>query len=276
MSIENPLKQWHETHKIEENGISYFLKQYEPNSYEIRNEVSWLTSTMLKSCQSFNVPDVKEASIEQGYVKMDYINIVDNPDKEKIIDYLTSCAVELHSLIKTDEPYLRTKISKNDYIPYLENFAQERVDLINKEFPISPELSEWINKQIKELKVKYFSIVHRDLRCRHLLFSEKDKPTLIDWEFSNISEPAQDLAKLIYDSVVNHDMARDVIFDKVIDNYSSERNISKEELEKKVLTFLPIIPLEHCSSFVRRKPDGYEKEVLKDIAFINTLYNEKK
>lgn len=40
MSIENPLKQWHETHKIEENGISYFLKQYEPNSYEIRNEIS--------------------------------------------------------------------------------------------------------------------------------------------------------------------------------------------------------------------------------------------
>lgn len=276
MSIENPLKQWHETHTIEENGVSYFLKNYEPNSYEIRNEISWLTSTMLKSCQSFNVPEIKESSIEKGYVKMNYINIIDNPDKEKIVDYLTTCAIELHSLIKTDEPYLRTKITKNDYIPYLEQFAQERINLINKDFLVSPEISEWISKQINELKVKYFSIVHRDLRCRHLLFSEAEKPTLIDWEFSNISEPAQDLAKLIYDGVVNHGMPRDIIFDKIIDNYSSERKTSKEELEKKVLTFLPIIPLEHCASFVKRKPEGYEKEVLKDIAFINTLYNEKK
>jgi thiamine kinase-like enzyme len=148
--------------------------------------------------------------------------------------------------------------------------------LIDKDFSISPEVSEWINKQINELKVKYFSIVHRDLRCRHLLFSESEKPTLIDWEFSNISEPAQDLAKLIYDSVVNHNMHRDVIFDRVIDHYAPERKISKEDLEKKVLAFLPIIPLEHCASFVKRRPDGYEKEVLKDLAFITTLYDEKK
>lgn len=276
MNIENPLKQWHETHKIEENGVSYFLKHYEPSSYEIRNEINWLTSTMIKSCKTFNVPEIKEASIERGYVKMDYIDIVDNPDKEAVVDYLTQCAVELHDLIKTKEPYLRTKITRNDYIPYLEQFAQERIDLINRDFAISPEISEWINMQVKELKVKYFSIVHRDLRCRHLLYSESEKPALIDWEFSNISEPAQDLAKLIYDSVVNHDMSRDIVFKQVINNYASERKISKEELEKKVLTFLPIIPLEHCSSFVRRKPIGYEKEVLKDLAFITTLYNEKK
>jgi len=274
--IENPLKQWHETHKIEEDGVAYFLKHYEPASYEIRNEINWLTSTMIKSCSSFNTPEVKEASVDEGYIKMNYIDIIDNPDKEKIVDYLTECAVELHSLIKSDKPYLRTKITKNDYISYLEDFAQQRVDLISKDFLISPDVSEWVNKQVKELKVKYFSVVHRDLRCRHLLFSDSEKPTLIDWEFSNISEPAQDLAKLIYDSVVNHGMKRDFIFDKVIDRYATERKISKEELEKKVLTFLPIIPLEHCASFVTRKPDGYEKEVLKDLAFITTLYDEKK
>lgn len=274
--IENPLKQWHETHRIEEGGISYFLKHYEPGSYEIRNEISWLTSTMIKSCSSFGTPDIKEASVDGGYVKMNYINIIDNQDKEKIIDYLTSCAVELHSLIKSSEPHLRTKITKNDYIPYLEDFAQQRINSINKDFLISQEVSEWINKQIKELKVKYFSVVHRDLRCRHLLFSESEKPTLVDWEFSNISEPAQDLAKLIYDGVVNHGMDRDLIFNKVIDHYATEKKISKEELEKKVLTFLPIIPLEHCASFVKRKPTGFEKEVLKDLAFITTLYDDKK
>jgi thiamine kinase-like enzyme len=230
---------------------------------------------MIKSCKTFSVPEIRDSSIEKGYVKIDYIDIIDNQDKEKVVDYLTECAIELHSLIKTDEPYLRTKITKNDYIPYLKQFAQERIDLIDKDFSVSPEVSEWINKQIKELKVKYFSIVHRDLRCRHLLFSESEKPTLIDWEFSNISEPAQDLAKLIYDSVVNHNMPRDIVFDKVIDHYASERKISKDDLEKKVLTFLPIIPLEHCASFVKRKPTGYEREVLKDLAFITTLYDEK-
>jgi len=47
-------------------------------------------------------------------------------------------------------------------------------------------------------------------------------------------------------------------------------------LERKVLTFLPIIPLEHCASFVKRKPAGFEQEVLKDLAFITTLYDDKK
>lgn len=276
MKLENPLKQWHETHKIEEEGVTYFLKHYEPNSYEIKNEVSWLTSTMLKSCNSFKVPEIKEASIEEGLIKMEYIDIVDNPNKEKIVDYLTECAIELHSVLSSDKPLLRTKINSNEYIPYLENFAQERIDLVGKDHPIAPEVSIWINKQIAELKVKYFSIVHRDLRCRHLLYSESEKPTLIDWEFSNISEPAQDLAKLIYDGVVNHGMSRDDILKKVVDNYSSEKRISKDELEKKILTFLPIIPLEHCASFVKRKPAGYKAEVLKDLAFINTLYDQNK
>lgn len=274
--MENPLKQWHETRKIKENGVAYFLKYYEPESYEIRNEINWLTSTMIKSCGSFKVPEIKEASIDKGYIKMNFIDIVDSPDKEKIVDYLTECAVELHSLVKSDEPHLRVKTSRSDYIPYLEKFAQQKIEVIDKDFPISGEVSEWINKQISELKVKYFSIVHRDLRCRHLLLSESDKPTLIDWEFSNISEPAQDLAKLIYDGVVNHNIPRDLLLGRVISNYAFGKKISKDELEKRVLTFLPIIPLEHCESFVRRKPNGYEHEVLKDLAFITTLYDENR
>lgn len=276
MGIENNFKQWHETHKINEDGVFYFLKKYEPNSYEISNEISWLTSTMIKSCKNFDVPAIKETSMSQGYVKMNYIDIVEKLSKEEIVEYLTECAVELHSLVKSEKPHLRTNISSSDYKPYLNNFVKERIDLVNNEFFISQEIIDWISKQIYDLRIKYFSIVHRDLRCRHLLFSDAEKPTLIDWEFSNISEPSQDLAKLIYDGVVNHKMDRKNILDNIVSNYAKERKISEEEVKKNVLTFLPIIPLEHCASFIKRKPAGYEKEVLKDIAFITTLYDEEK
>lgn len=270
------LKQWHETSKIEEDGILYFLKKYEPESYEVRNEISWLTSTMIRSCSSFKVPNIKQSSVEHGYVKMEYIDINNFPPKEEIVDFLTASAIELHSLINTSEPHLRTKINQGEYAAYLKVFAKERINEVGKEFKIQPEIAYWIYSQIEALKFKYFSIVHRDLRLRHMLFTENAKPTLIDWEFSNISDPAQDLAKLIYDGVVNHHMDREYLIKKIVENYSSEIKISSEELEKKIISFLPIIPLEHSMSFVKRKPDGYEVEVMKDLAFITTLYEEKK
>jgi hypothetical protein len=270
------LKQWHETSKVEENGVLFFLKKYEPESYEIKNEISWLTSTMIRSCSSFKVPDVKESSVEQGYVKMEHIDVNIFPTNGEIVDFLTASAVELHSLISTNEPRLRTKISQGEYTSYLHNFTKERIERIDQEFKIQPEVSYWIHNQIEALKFKYFSIVHRDLRLRHMLFTEGEKPTLVDWEFSNISDPAQDLAKLIYDGVVNHRMDREKLTKKVVDNYTSEIKISSEELEKKILAFLPIIPLEHGMSFVKRRPSGYEVEVMKDLAFITTLYEEKK
>ena len=267
-------KQWHETQSFEENGVLYFLKKYEPKSYEIKNEISWLTSTMLRSADTFRVPNIIDSSVIKGEVKMEHIDVVLPPEKEKIIEYLTNCASELHSLLRSEKLHMRTKISENEYIPYLHKFADERIIGIGKEFEIAESVTEWIHDQIAELKAKYFSVVHRDLRFRHLLFSEKDKPALIDWEFSNISEPSQDLAKLIYDSVVNHEMDFDIAKKQVIDQYSYQNKISAEELEKKITTFLPIIPLEHGLSFVKRKPVGYEKEIIKDLAFIRAVYEK--
>jgi thiamine kinase-like enzyme len=113
------------------------------------------------------------------------------------------------------------------------------------------------------------------LRLRHLLLSNENIPYLIDWEFSNISEPSQDLAKLIFDWVVNHWLDFKLFFHKVIDRYSHENNISFELLRKRVLTFLPIIPLEHTTSFILRKPEWYKQEVLKDLSFINKVFNEE-
>jgi hypothetical protein len=279
MNEDKFLKQWHPTRKIEENGVLYFLKNYNPNSYEIKNEVSWLMSNMIKSCFNFNIPNIKEVDIEKGYVKMDHINAIDNKTKDELTNYLLSCAIELHSLIKSDNPKMRTQgVSKQDYSEYVKNFAKLRIDQINSQgHEIPDEIIAWILKQIEGLKVDYFTIVHRDLRARHLLFSDdSEKPTLIDWEFTNISEPAQDLAKIIYDGVMQNNLDEVMLKNKVIDIYSNVRSISKDEIEQKVMAFLPILPLEHSASFLERKPKGYEKEVLKDLLFIQTTYEKNK
>lgn len=270
------LYQWHETHRIEEDGIAYFLKKYEPNSYEIKNEIGWLMSTMVRTCESFDVPEIKDASVKQGFVKMNFIDVTkDKP--EEILRYLVQSAMELHSLVHSTRPQLRTRdITETNYKEYVHDFARERIEGIGTtEYQLPKEIADWILGQIDRMRVEYFTIVHRDLRARHLLFSEgKLKPTLIDWEFANISEPAQDVAKVIYDATVVHSMDRDAVMREVIDAYAHDRKESADELRQKVMAFLPIIPLEHSFSFVTRKPDGYEAEVLKDLCFIRMLYEE--
>ena len=171
---------------------------------------------------------------------------------------------------------MRTKIRESQYIDYLQNYTRERIDITNWEFEMNPDMVSWIEKNIQELRYWKFSIVHRDLRHRHLLLSEDNKPTLIDWEFSNISEPAQDLAKLIFDWVVNHWLDFNKFFDQVIDGYAYQRKISPDLLRSRILVFLPIIPLEHTNSFTLRKPDWYVQEVEKDLWFIKQVFNEEK
>jgi len=268
--------QWHETKRIEENGLVYLLKQHTPNSYEVRNEISWLTNSLFASLNTFKVPQVKSASIEEGFIKMEYVDAKKQPTKEEILAYLIENASELHSLIKTDQPSLRTKTKASEYTPYVRKFTEDRIETVGGDFNLDRDVSEWILTKINKLTTRYFSIVHRDLRLRHLIIPELGKPTLIDWEYSNISDPAQDLAKLIYDCVVNHKMDKDTVLREVIDKYAYNTKSSKDELQQRVSTFLPVIPLEHCAAFVKRKPNGYESEVQKDLAFIFSLYEEEK
>jgi hypothetical protein len=51
--------------------------------------------------------------------------------------------------------------------------------------------------------------------------------------------------------------------------------ISKELLRERIIVFLPIIPLEHIDSFLRRKPYGYKEEVKKDLSFIISIYKKE-
>ncbi len=130
---------------------------------------------------------------------MKCITEAEGKNKDQAFDHLITCAVELHGLIRSNEPHLRTKIGHGEYIPYLKKYVNEKINFTNSSFPLDHDIKHWIEKQIRNLKHGEFTIVHRDLRLRHLLFAENQKPTLIDWEFSNISEPAQDLAKLVFD-----------------------------------------------------------------------------
>jgi hypothetical protein len=83
------------------------------------------------------------------------------------------------------------------------------------------------------------------------------------------------LAKIIYDGfILNQDFKN--VKTKIIENYSGARDIKRDELEEKISAFLPIIPLEHSSSLLTRKPDNYEVDLLRDIYFIQTLYEEEK
>jgi len=270
------LKQWHSTDLIEEAWESIFVKHFKPNSYEIRNEISWLTLNILHSRKNFNVPNLREASISSGYIKMDWIKELEDSNKECTFNHLIDCAVELHWLIESDRPHMRINITESEYIEYLRKYTRERIDVTNWEFHMNPDMIYWIENNIQELRYWKFSIVHRDLRHRHLLLSLENKPTLIDWEFSNISEPAQDLAKLVFDWVVNHWLDFNTFFNKVIDRYAYQRKISSDLLRSRVLVFLPIIPLEHTHSFILRKPEWYELEVEKDLWFIKQVFNEEK
>jgi len=273
------ISQWHETSLIKEDGVVTFLKKYEPDSYEIKNELSWLTSNLFSACSSFRVPRVKEASIENGYVKMEGIDVSKTltPTKQEMLNYLIEVAGELHSILQTHEPKMRNSASAEEYNGYVTNFAKHRIDIVKSSVGFEKEVSDWIYDKIKTLRNKYFSIVHRDLRFRHLLFSKDNKkPTLIDWEFSNISHPAQDLAKLVYDTVVNYDLEYEDTVQNIVSNYSYITKQSTDEVENNVRVFLPIMPLEHCASFLRRKPKGYEEEVSRDLAYLSSLYEEEK
>ncbi|MEK7633098.1 MAG: aminoglycoside phosphotransferase family protein [Patescibacteria group bacterium] len=275
---EGSLTQWHETQKIEEGGIAYFLKRYKPDGEEIKNEIGWLTSSILRSCRAFAVPEVRSASVEEGWIKMGYIDVASGPSEAVMTDRLIKSALELHRLIRTDQPHVRGGASASEYSAYTKRRAQQKIAALEgTEFEISGDVVLWMEKKIEALKTKYFSVVHRDLRARHLLFGiDTMKPTLIDWEFSDVSDPAQDLAKVIYDAVVDRRLNRDEVVKYVIDSYAQESGMSAKEIEERVRVFLPIIPLEHAMSFVTRKPEGYEAKVMADVCFVQSLYEEEK
>ena len=269
-------KQWHETYVIEKQDILLFLKKYQPNSYEIRNEVSWLLSNMIQNCRSFDLPKVYEANISNGVVLLEHINDFNLKQGVIVVDYLVECAVELHSLVRSRRAYLRQGVFQpSDYTTFLRKYYSYRINVIDYEEVIDREIVVWMMNQLNHYLCDYFTLVHRDMRARHLLFpSNGKKPYLIDWEFSNISEPVMDLAKIIYDAVVQQNLCFENMLHRVVSIYAQATGIDAEILLRKVLVFIPLIPLEHMCSFVERKPINYKNEIAKDLLFIHTAYEK--
>jgi thiamine kinase-like enzyme len=104
-----------------------------------------------------------------------------------------------------------------------------------------------------------FVICHKDARIRHLLYDENlgEKPYLIDREFANISDGAQDLAKIIYDLHINHNIDLVRAYHDVISQY--EVHISNKallyNLKNRILSFLYIIPFERLGGLISQKKE---------------------
>lgn len=83
------------------------------------------------------------------------------------------------------------------------------------------------------------------------------------------------MAKIIYDSAT-HGMGIKEARERVLDLYAHLTKQSVDGLRAKADAFLPLIPLERDMSLISRKPNGYQEEILKDMLFIRTLYEEEK
>lgn len=268
------LNQWHKTNIYEEGWKKIFRKNYKPYSYEINNEISWLTSSILRENNYFKIPKIIDFSIKNWFVDMEYINTINNIDIYSNLKRILIVATEIHNKIISNKPYLRTELeSSTDYIPYLIDYTRLRIDNTLNFFNISKDILDKTLQNINSLKVSNFWLVHRDFRLRHFLNTEW-MPFLIDWEFSNISDTTQDLSKIIYDLCINYEQNFEKVLNFVLDNYYS--NISKDELENKIIIFLPIIIFENTSSLVIRKPKWYIEEVEKNLSFLNYIYEKIK
>lgn len=270
--------QWHKTFKIKNKREKYFLKKYKPNSFEIKNELNWLKSDLIKKCKTFSVPAIKDFSIKGGYIKMDLIYPRDKKSIKFLLNSLVTISSELHILKIFKEPLLRQKIKRNNFGQYIKLRAKKKIKILRHSgFKISNNIEKWLLGLIEQVEFKNFSVVHRDLRIRHLLFKKNTKlPILVDWEFSNISDPAQDLAKIIYDGI-RYKFKKEKLMKIVIKSHQKNfYSISSIDIRRKILFFLAIIPLEDSCSLLQRRVSEYRKIILNNIKFLNNLYNEEK
>lgn len=281
MSEKKFLNQCHETIIIEENGQKNFIKKFIPFSYELTNEIRWLTDEKIKKCASFQTPHIVSYSLKDGYIKMQYIN--DSPTNiartQKKISRLIIIAAELHSIINTSTPLLKYPIpNSSKYTEYIIEYTKKRIKRLEDYNYLNKNISKWIMKSVQLYNTETFTITHRDLRPRHLLWSqENEKPFLIDWEYTNISDPAQDIAKIIYEYIRKNTKEKNIINSaiSIIAEYKKQKkSIIFSEILNRVLNFLLIISIENSASLLSRKPKGYHNAIIKELQLLYNFYEE--
>lgn len=280
------LTQCHDTSIQAVGKQKYFVKGFKPYSYEITNEVNWLTSALVKSCRTFSVPGVIGFSVKSGKLVMEHVGSIEVTQEKAVsdkLDALIGIAAELHMLIVSKRPFLKYTIKSSDeYAAYLKEYISVRIRTLSF-YELNYNYLRQVIDMIGKYSVKHFTVVHRDLRVRHLIWPKNHRvPFLVDWEYANMGDPAQDIAKVIYEHAMGDTDKvpfagiSQAVLEKYYNLTGMKDSASREDLKSRVAIFLPVISLENASSLEMRKPTGYRDAILKEIDFINSLYDYEK
>lgn len=278
-------QQRHET----EMTINWFEKSYKMGSYEFFNEVKRLRDMNQYGWKlNFQVPRIISTKVvwENDILTMWVIkasNITANQSEQlvKVIAALHDFKNYTVALQRDWDKSLKF-ICKKDYPRTLSQILQYKYSQISLEKNINIKYS--VKNRIFNVLCWHsmpgnFVICHKDARIRHLLYDENlgEKPYLIDREFANISDGAQDLAKIIYDLHINHNIDLVRAYHDVISQY--EVHISNKallyNLKNRILSFLYIIPFERLGGLISQKKEWYMEEADKDINFIYKIFEWK-
>ena len=193
---------------------------------------------------------------DDNYLITEYIDSVDTPEEQKMIDM-----IDLVSLLHNKTTFYK-EIDEDDYkkiyedisgnIEYLDSYYSDLITIIESKVYMSPselllatninkfykaiyyakeKIDEWL-KIIEQKKKQRFVVLHNNLRIEH--FIRNELPFLISWDKSKIDIPIFDLYKLYKRYFFNFD------FESLLKEYEKKYPLLKEE--KLLLLILIALP----------------------------------
>ncbi len=279
---------WHfsET-SLTHEGIKIFRKKYVPNSFEFKNELRWLMRLRSLSTKTFLIPEIQSFSEVAGTIDMKFIESFLIPIEEREIQ-MQATLKEIRTLENLNVPLLKrhwhTELETFtwDYRDYLTDYVSWKLKICMLNFPDTlGHVRESVVRLISEIRVRVFSLVHRDMRLRHMLQWKNDKlPYLIDWEFSNISDHCQDVAKAVYDVTLETKRKYWSVFREYSNKCFGNNPWELLSLEHRMVTYSIVISLEHLASMLCRKANSLENGecfdywIKADIQVLNEIYEQ--
>lgn len=236
--------------RAKKDGLGLFVKKYEPAGFQFENEVSWLSSLFIKRCRSFIIPAIKGVDFKNRRIAMDYVAPLDNQiTTEKII----TIASEIHSVLKSNFAFIKEeRFTQERYFTYVRKYFMARVEHISKRgVKIDKKIINFLLFRVRKMQIDYFTIVHRDLYRRNMFRTELGKICLVDWEYANISDPAQDVGKIIYENeIINKNKLKISRINKIISKYYSLVKLRNtlDSFRNRVLFFVFVIAIEDMAS----------------------------
>ena len=294
--------------------LNHLLKKYDlkPNCYRKNGNVTIVDSKkgryVLKEkhdnvdesiykyleSRSFNYYPRYINDSEDGYRISEYIDSVDMPKEQKILDM-----IDLVSLLHYKTTHYK-EVDEDDYkkiyedvmnnVNYLYSYYIDIISIIETKVYMSPaeyllarniskvfsaiefsrgELEKWYNL-VKEKRKQRVVVLHNNLEINH--FIRNNNSYLISWDKSKIDMPIFDLYKLYRKHVLDFE------FDIILRQY--EKNYPLLEEERKLLFILITLPdkiefndseYEMCKKISKQIDIIYKTEIL-----ISPYYSAKK